>query len=225
MRKYDHDYGSLLRYMDTVVVYKDEELLPMIDEWQRGINQQENGEKIFGSVVRLMYQILGHRTVDDFHECTATFFSRFLVKFDPTRGMKFSTYIRNCTQNKIKDIVRAKYALKFRCDLTGQADFDTLVTRYSDKRFGRPVANANHACEFQRVYNIVLTAFAKMGVSGRDRTIFKMATFEGETHIEIGKKLNLTRQRVHQIYQECMSKIRGWDALTGHKLYPLSGEE
>lgn len=123
--------------------------------------------------------------------------------FDTERGeAKFSTYAATAIRRRLRNVVRKEHGLEESIDDTDKG----LRRRLSSTAFPNPEAEALRADLRRRIVELIRSLppreaeiiELKYGLNGYDEHTFE----------EIGQKLDVSRQRVHQIISEALAKLR-----------------
>lgn len=121
-----------------------------------------------------------------------------IEKFDPSRGLKFSTYATPRIFGSMVDAMRRTY-------LTQRPPKEKFAPQYVEHVGDAPAKTTPVECKLERIE--FLQTVLK-GESKRTRLILIALYFEGETMKSTGKNVGVSESRVSQIVQETFGRIR-----------------
>lgn len=129
-------------------------------------------------------------------------------QFDETRGYRFTSYLRPFIRGAISKIWRdkAKYVrLPDDADrsIPGVPSVTSQFAAFVETSEDHPVEEA----EFQEFMHAALES-GKSGLTKREQLVLSLMYEQGMNGAQIGRQLKMTRERVRQIHEEILSKLR-----------------
>ncbi len=130
---------------------------------------------------------------DDFHSDLALALCTSAIKFDESRGFKFSTYAYGgfhiCCTN-----------LKDRKEVSYQRN--NFLTQKKVDNISKSIVDEKHL-----VYDLVTNLIDHANLTWREDTILRSYYFEGENMTEIGRSFKVTRARIFQVIKKALRKL------------------
>jgi RNA polymerase sigma factor (sigma-70 family) len=159
---------------------------------------------------RNAWWVAGHDSVEDAYQ--AAHFGLVLAaqRFDPSRGIKFTTYSTAWIINSLQRHASNGKLIRNPVRRTAEerdAHPPVLAALVSDREDGRYLDSRSESREPEPDARLVVAELLKR-VNGRSRRVLVMRYIEGMTLAEIAGELGVTKERVRQISVAALAKVR-----------------
>ena len=146
---------------------------------------------------------------EDLHQEAVVGLLRASQGFNPAIGVKFSSYAGVAIRHHLHNVLSAR---RYRATPSLPTQEDGALIEPEDRRTAAPDASAILADEKERVGRLMRLLLP------RERTIFHMYFWDDLSFAQIGLRIGLSGERVRQIFDGSLRRLRRAASLAGHAL-------
>ena len=131
-----------------------------------------------------------------------------IKSFDPSKGVKFSTYASRCMTNEILMYFRKEKKHKSNISIEQPLSYDG---EGNEMKLGDLVDSGDDILgEIVEREEIIRLRQAVEQLSGRDRVIIEEMYFKGKTQKQVSELLGLSQSHISRIGKKIIEKIKGY---------------
>ena len=131
-----------------------------------------------------------------------------IKSFDPSKGVKFSTYASRCMTNEILMYFRKEKKHKSNISIEQPLSYDG---EGNEMKLGDLVDSGDDILgEIVEREEIIRLRQAVEQLSGRDRVIIEEMYFKGKTQKQVSELLGLSQSHISRIEKKIIEKIKGY---------------
>ena len=202
-------------------VLKDDEKEELFEKIKKG--DKAAREKYIRGNLRLVLSVIRrfsnhNENMDDLFQIGCIGLMKSIDNFDPTIGVKFSTYAvpmiigevrRYLRDNSAYRIPRSLRDTAYQAIQTPLSLFDPVYTDGGDTLYVMDQISDKKNKEEAWVKNLVLDDALKL-LDDRARQIIKLRFFEGKTQIEVAEEINISQAQVSRLEKNALKNMHGY---------------